>query len=239
MTGIIYPTKLTQAEREKFEARLFLEINSNQTNAKAPLKQAIGMVIDPFSTDSIATRIVTGLAKQGPLTGLIQQYFWDTDRLKTASIVSYGLKPLVKTSGTDSLFYLWSHADKTKVSVGKDDAALKEYIAFCVTTINTVLGAIKANLAAEKWTADKKVAGKVISTTYINSFLIVMRLLIERGSPLTFDSLKKRFVGLDSFAFSNYRSSQYRRMAEQIVAAHFGAATAAGAAAPKAMGGKR
>ena len=41
VTGIIYPEDLANNEREKFEARLFLEINSNQTNAKSNLKQAI------------------------------------------------------------------------------------------------------------------------------------------------------------------------------------------------------
>ncbi len=49
VTGIIYPSNIHNLDREKFEARLFLEINSTQTNAKADLKQAIGLVIAPFS----------------------------------------------------------------------------------------------------------------------------------------------------------------------------------------------
>ena len=104
VTGIIFPEDVTPADREKFEARLFLEINSNQTNPKPELKQAIGLVLEPFSAQSIATRVLNGLAKTGPLSGQIQQYFFDNNKLKTASIVSYGLKPLVKTGGTDSLF---------------------------------------------------------------------------------------------------------------------------------------
>lgn len=221
ITGIIYPDDVTAIEKEKFEARLFLEINSNQTSAKAPLKQAIGMVIEPFSPDSIATRIVNGLAKQGPLSGFVQQNFWDTDKLKTASIVSYGLRPLVKTQGTDSLFAIWSHPAKDEVAAGKNDAALKEYITFCVGKINIVFGAIKANLPAERWSSDKKVVGRLVSTTYINSFLIITRLLIERGVEIEFSHLKAKFNGIDKFPFSNYRSSQYRRLAEAIVKKNF------------------
>lgn len=59
VTGIIYPPKITDAEREKFEARLFLEINSTQTNAKSQLKQAIGLVLEPFSSESIAARVLS------------------------------------------------------------------------------------------------------------------------------------------------------------------------------------
>lgn len=35
ITGIIYPEGISDLEREKFEAKLFLEINSTQTNAKS------------------------------------------------------------------------------------------------------------------------------------------------------------------------------------------------------------
>lgn len=239
VTGIIYPPDTKSIEREKFEAKLFLEINSNQTNAKAPLKQAIGLVIDPFTNDSIATRILIGLGKQGPLRGYIQQYFWDTDKLKTASIVSYALRPLIKTTdGSDSLFSMWTHAGKADVANGTNDEALKSYIDFCVGQINIMLGAFKSALPSEKWTADKKVKGNVISTTYINSFLIVMRMLVEKKTPFVFDPLKKQLAGFDKFPFSSYRSSQYRRMAEEIVATHFGALPASVLAARAAKAKK-
>ena len=222
VTGIIYPPETTDIEREKFEAKIFLEINSNQANAKTPLKQAIGLVIDPFASASIATRILNRLAKQGPLSGYIQQYFWDKNKLKTSSIVSYALMPLVKTSGSDSLFSIWTHANKNEVARGSNDTALNDYIEFCSTHINIFLGAIKANLDNARWTADKNVAVNVISTTYINSFLIVMRILVIKSTSFTFDFLKSKLDGLEKFPFSSYRSSQYRRMAEAIVNDHFG-----------------
>ncbi len=221
VTGIIFPEGMLPVDREKFEARLFLEINSNQTNAKSDLKQAIGLVLEPFSAESIAARVLNGLAKTGPLSGQIQQYFFDTNKLKTASIVSYGLKPLVKTGGTDSLFAIWSSQNKAAVGNSSDSTALEEYVTFCITTINLVLSAIRRNLPKERWTTDAKVAGRVLSTVYVNSFLITLRLLIDKKVSLTEDGLAKSFKGIEKFNFGEYHSSQYARMAEKIVETHF------------------
>jgi DGQHR domain-containing protein len=222
VTGIIYPPKLSDIEREKFEARLFLEINSTQTNAKAHLKQAIGLVLEPFASESIAARVLSQLAKMGPLQGVVEQYFFDTDKLKTSSIVSYGLKPLVKTSGTDSLFSIWTHAARDDVAEGRNDEALAEYVSFCVATINRVLVSIRKNLSSGRWTTNPKAEKRVLATTYVNSFLITLRLLIKEGKSLAETDLEKAFIGIDDFDFSKYHSSQYKRMAEQIVDIHFG-----------------
>lgn len=222
VTGIIYPPKMTDAEREKFEARLFLEINSTQTNAKSQLKQAIGLVLEPFSSESIAARVLSLLAKTGPLNGVVEQYFFDTDKLKTSSIVSFGLKPLVKTGGNDSLFAIWTHPARDEVAAGENDLALAEYVGFCVEAINRVLIAIRKNLSTGRWTTNPKAEKRVLATTYVNSFLITLRLLIKAGKPLTDAALEKAFAGIDDFDFSKYHSSQYKRMAEAIVEKHFG-----------------
>lgn len=223
VTGIIYPGNLSIAEREKFEARLFLEINSTQTNAKSQLKQAIGLVLDPFATESIAARVLSQLARTGTLQGVIEQYFFDTNKLKTSSIVSFGLRPLVKTSGNDSLFSIWEHEARDDVAEGKNDEALADYVTFCVVMINRVLIAIRKNLPGVRWTTDSKVEGRVLATTYVNSFLITLRLLIENKKSLEEGYLENGFSGIDDFDFSAYHSSQYKRMAEKIVQVHFGA----------------
>lgn len=212
---------MSARDKEKFEARLFLEINSTQTNAKAQLKQAIGLVLDPFSSESIAARVLSNLAKTGPLAGFIEQYFFDTNKLKTASIVSFGLKPLVKTSGTDSIFSIWTDPNKADVATGTNGIALDSYISFCTATINRLLVAIRQNLSSGRWTTDSKSKKRVLATTYVNSFLITLRLLIERGKSLADSELKQGFAGIDDFDFSLYHSSQYGRMAEKIVDTHF------------------
>jgi DGQHR domain-containing protein len=221
VTGIIYPEGVTAAEREKFEARLFLEINSTQTNAKSQLKQAIGLVLDPFASESIAARVLSQLAKSGPLAGFVEQHFYDTNKLKTASIVSFALKPLVKPTGTDSLFSIWQHVAKADVAAGKNDEALADYTTFCATTINGGLIAIRKNLSQGRWTTDRNVEKRVLATTYVNSFLISFRLLIEKNVSLSSDFLEEKFVGIDEFDFSIYHSSQYKRMAQKIVETHF------------------
>jgi len=221
VTGIIYPEGVSELDKEKFEAQLFLEINSTQTSPRPKIKQAIGLVLDPFSNESIATRVLSELAKKGPLCGFIEQYFYDTDKLRTASIISYGLKPLVKTAGEDSVFAIWRHPEKEDITSGKNEAALEDYVNFCVSTINSILGSIRQNLNV-RWTTDTKVPNRVISTTYINSFLIVARLLIWRRKSIDHKSLAKAFIGLDEVDFAAYRSSQYKRMADKIIETYFG-----------------
>lgn len=221
VTGIIYPNDIAEPDRQKFEAKLFLEINSTQTSAKSTLKQAIGIVLDPYSGESIAARTLAGMAKEGPLSGFIQQYFYDTEKLKTTSIVSYGLKPLVKTSGSDSIFSIWVDANKDKVVSESDLTLLESYVNFCIDTTNTFLRSVRRNLDKSRWTTAAKVPGRVLATTYINSFLITLRLLIERGEDLSEDVVRAKLAGLNEFDFSVYHSSQYARMAEKIVATHF------------------
>lgn len=224
VTGIIYPEGISISERAKFEARLFLEINSTQTTAQSKLKQAIGVALEPFAAESIALKVMTKLSRNGPLAGTIELHFYETDKLKIASIVSYGLKPLVKTSGEDSLFCLWQNSGKSEVQSGKDFAGLELYVDFCVKSINELLVAIRKNVENSQWALGDKQEGKILSTTSINSFLIVLRLLIGAKHSVTANVLEKKFKGIENFDFSAFRSSQYRRMAEKLVQDYFGVA---------------
>jgi hypothetical protein len=185
------------------------------------LKQTIELVLDPFTVGSIASRVLTKIARKGPLTGHIEQYFYEKDKLKTSSIVSYGMKPLVKTSGSDSLFAIWQSTVKKFVEDKSDQDALNEYTDFCMETINRLLIAIRKNISSGRWTTDPKMKGRVLSTTYFNSFLIVLRLLIQNGISLAQTSLDKKLEGFDDFKFDTFHSSQYKRMAEKIVEKHF------------------
>ena len=217
VTGIIYPESLDEARKEKFEAQLFLEINSNQTNPKSNLKQAIGLVLEPFSSESIATRVIYALDQSGgPLDGQVERYWFDKNKLKTTSIVSYALKPLVKTSGTDSLYALWKKAEKEKMVENENNSLLDEYVKFCVSEINKILSAAKKNLPGEIWTTDKAISGRMLTTTNINALLICLRLLIENGKTGDFELYEKKLKDFDKFSFKNYHSSQYKRMAEAI-----------------------
>src|SRR5690606_30495183 len=99
VTGIIYLDNVGDPGKTRFEAGLFLEINSTQSNAKSELKQAINQLIRPFLADSIARDVLDKLNDgQGALSGNFSQSFFDAGGLRTTSVVSYGLRPLVRPS---------------------------------------------------------------------------------------------------------------------------------------------
>ncbi|MBF0333695.1 MAG: hypothetical protein HQL40_08615 [Alphaproteobacteria bacterium] len=221
VTGIIYPLDIAQADAERFEAELFLSINANQTNAPTELRQEIEVFLDPFSPTAIGKQVVQRLSKTGPLMGHIENYFFDKGKLKTTTIVSYGLGPLTKLSGNDSLFSLFDHPEKELIPSGRSQAGLDAYVNFAVTHINMFLGAVKKNVDPNRWTTSAKVKDRLITVTYINSFLITLRLIIESGAVISFDSFKKNLEGIDTFEFFAYKSSQYYSMAECIFAKHF------------------
>lgn len=94
-TGIIFPSHYGEIEKMRFQAKLFLEINSNQTTAKSALIQEIGLILRPFAADSVAKRVLNLLSDgPGPLGNKFEKYFYDKGLLKPTTIVSYGLKPL-------------------------------------------------------------------------------------------------------------------------------------------------
>jgi len=223
VTGVIYPLNISRAERSKFEATLFLEINATQTNAKSDLKQAIGVLLQPYSQDSIARRIVNLLNEKGPLSDEFERYFYDKGKIKTTSIVSYGLKQLIKLSGEDTLFKVWGHPNKKELVEKPTDGLAQDYIKFCATEINVFMSAVKSSLPAERWTADSKVKGRMLTTTILNGFIICLRLLVEHKKLYTFETYKSKLGASDlsKFQFSSYKSSQYRKLGEALYEKYF------------------
>lgn len=220
-TGIIYPENISETEKSKFEATLFLEINSTQTNAKSDLKHAISLILNPFSTESIATALINRLNDQGPLQDMFEKYFYEKDKIKTTSIVSYGLKQIVKLNGADSLFAVWKNENKDTLIEGKNHELLNQYIVFCSTEINVFLGAIKSLLADKQWTIDKKEASKILSTTTINGFIVFLRKIIEAGKLSDFKGYKTKISNIEKFPFKKYKSSQYGSLGSDLYSKHY------------------
>jgi DGQHR domain-containing protein len=221
VTGVIYPEETSELEKERFEAGLFLSINSNQTSASSELTQEIKVLVDPFDQISIAKQVMERLASTQPLFGHVERYFYEKGKLKTSSIVSYGLSPLVKLSGSDSLFSVFSYKDKADLPKGKSKGALAEYVDFCARTITHLLNAVKEDVGTARWTPDRKVENRIITVTYISAFLITLRKMIEGRKSLDPVTMKKSMVGISSFKFKDFHSSQYNRMAEEIYKKHF------------------
>lgn len=220
-TGIIYPTSAKVTERTKFEANLFLEINSNQTSAKSDLKQAIGLMLNPFSSEAIAKAVLNKLNSHGALLDIFERHFYEKGKLKTSSIVSFALKPIVKTSGNDSLFCVWKNQNKSALIEKNDEDLLNQYIDYCNSEISLFFSAAKSIIDKNRWTTDKGESNRVLTVTIINGFIICLRKIIENKKLGTFKKYKKSLENIDSFDFGKYKSSQYARMAEDLFSSYF------------------
>ena len=226
VTGILFPKNESKQSRLKFEANLFLEINSNQANANSQLKQEIELMINPFSTISIAKNVLNRLNESGPLANNLEEFWYEKGKLKTVSIVSYGLKPLLKLDdikSNDSLFSIWTNTDKNKLKI-KDNSEydlLDEYISFSTEKIRDIILAFKSEIGNTKWRIDRTDPLAMLNVTTINGILNTLRILIQNGKINTSKYYQSRLLNIDKFPFKNYKSSQYRKMGQEIYDNYF------------------
>ncbi len=227
VTGILFPHNEPKHKRLKFEANLFLEINSNQKNVPSQVRQEIELMISPFSSIAIGKKILFGLNKSGPLNNLIEQYWYEKGKLKTASIVSYGLRPLVKIEdlkSRDSLFSIWNNPEKQKLKLQapSEFSLLEEYIEFSVEKIRDLLIAFKSILSSEQWkTYSPGQTNGVLTVSFINGVLNVLRLLIENNKVSDVNTYKAKLKKFNISDISQFKSSQYRKMGEAIFKKYF------------------
>lgn len=228
VTGIIYPAGLTEKAKLEFEARLFLEINDTQTRARPALRQDIETIVRPFSGIAVARRVIADLAKHGPYAGKFQLAYFDSpSKIKTSSIVSYGLRPLVKFDGKDSLFSAWKNKDKAKLKGREGRTAkgadyesdlelLDTYVAYCVEKLNAFLLAAKLGYGAENWDVEVANPSLLLRPTSINGLIACLRRVIESGHSLSQDDHKKRLSNLSAFNFGSYKSSRWDALGQAL-----------------------
>jgi DGQHR domain-containing protein len=222
VTGIIYPDNVSDPEKTRFEAGLFLEINSTQSNAKSELKQAINQLIRPFLADSIARDVLEKLNDgQGVLSGKFSQSFFDAGGLRTTSVVSYGLRPLVRPSAPGPLFARWTDADKDTFVSFENDAARKRYVDYCASQIGLFFAAAKSRLPADRWTSSRTIQNRLLTPTVVNGLIGAMRQALDAGVEMTFENLRDQLAGLEKFPFERYRSSQYTVMSTALFKTFF------------------
>ena len=221
VTGIIFPKNESKENRLKFEANLFLEINSNQKKVGQLIQQEIQMQTMPFSSIAIGKCILNILNEHGPLANLIEMYTYEKGKIKTASIVSFGLKPLIKIdeSKTDTFYRIWNKESKENLLDSKiqDYFLLDDYKKFCANKISEVLSAFKACLDPKMWQPyNAKTSTGILTVTFINGILNLIRLLIENNKLADVYNYKKHLTKIKTFDFKKYKSSQYRRMGEDL-----------------------
>jgi len=216
VTGIIFPESMTDDDRVGFEAKLFLEINDKQTRTNAALRHVISTIVSPFNEISIAKMVVNEIAKRDPMDKVLEQHFFDKGKLKTTSIVSYGMRHVVKFLGNDSFYSIWDNREKENLLKGKDVKLLGQYVQFCADEINIFLKAFKKNISTDMWTTNQKVS-RVLTATTITGLIHCMRVLIEnnkRGDFLYYDKgFKKLKKGID---FTPYKSSHWKDLGDKI-----------------------
>lgn len=219
-TGIIFPKSMTEDDRVKFGAKLFLEINDKQTRTNAALRQVIGIIVNPFEEISIAKMVVNELARRAPMNNVLEQHFFDKGKLKTTSIVSYGMKHVVKLSGNDSFFHAFSNRKRNNLLKGKDRVLLNQYVKFCADEMNVFLQAFKKNIPANMWTTDQNIS-RVLTATTITGLIQCMRLLIKNnahGNLDYYDKCFKKLVGKIDFTPGKfkYKSSHWKELGDKI-----------------------
>lgn len=220
VTGIIYPANQSQEKKQLFESKLFLEINDKQTRVKGQLKQDIERIVNPYSPVAIAKSVIAGLADNGPLSGQLEVHFYDRQKIKTTSIVSYGLVHIVKLDdkSAGSFFNGWNGSHKSALQKGEAPEALQAYVKYCTTELNKLLGAFRAALPDGMWTDDRKVSS-VLTTTTINGLIFCMRCLLENNKLQDFDGYLKGFKKMQvNFAKSKFRfkSSHWKELGERL-----------------------
>jgi hypothetical protein len=219
----------------KFEAKLFLEINSNQTRTRPALTQDIEMIVRPFSGIAVARKIIGILSAKGAYKDMFHTSYFDaSNKIKTSSIVSYGLRPLVKFEGDDTLFKVFSNPEKLKLAefteypkrqrrAGADPMdLLAEYIEFCGLSISRYLTAAKIAYGADGWALDADPRSELLRPTVINGLIASLRLLIKNEVPLTEASFKSGFSKIRKIKFSDYRSSAWQELGKEIFKQCFG-----------------
>lgn len=226
VTGIIFPKNESKENRLKFESNLFLEINANQKKVGQLIQQEIQLQTMPFSSIAIGKSILKILNEHGSLVNLIEMYTYEKGKIKTASIVSFGLKPLIKVDKqkTDTFFRIWENEKKDDLTQKdcQDYALLSDYQRFCATKINEMLSAFKASLDSTMWqTYYAKTSTGILTVTFINGVLNLIRLLIENNKLASFESYRSRLNSIKEFEFKKYKSSQYRRMGEDLYSKYF------------------
>jgi DGQHR domain-containing protein len=218
VTGIMYPDGLSEADRVKFEAEIFLEINSNQTGARSDLKHAIASIITPYEATSIAKRVLNRVNRTGALSDMFVKYFYDTTRLKTTSVISYGIRHLVQLSPEGLMFSLWPHSEKNKLlSDNKDGNLLEEYERYCAYQIAIWFKCVKANLPSDKWAIKSKDGSGILNTTTIIGFLNYFRFSLAKGLVTNEVEYNKILKNIDDFDYSEFKSSQYGAMARKLI----------------------
>lgn len=217
VTGLIFPSEMSEEERARIQSEIFVDINSNAKPVPQNVLLQIKRIQNPIADESIAQFVIEKLNKQGIFQNMLQISSLDSGKIKTASIVRFALRYLVTVSPTDgkqSLYTYWN-GDKEALKSLKNNA-IEDYVSFCAQTMRSYFGAIKKNLKSQ-WDDESSMLLSVIA---INGFIIALTRQLTINGVREFEFYDEVFKSW-AYDFSHdnfpYTSSQYRKFSTRIL----------------------
>jgi len=221
VTGLVFPKEMTKEDRAKIQSEIFDDINSNAKSVPQNILLQIKRIKNPIADESLAQFVIEKLNKQGIFKNKLQISSLDSGKIKTASIVRFALRYLVTVTpadGKQSLFNYWT-GDKNSL-LSSDNAAIQEYVDFCVAVLRDFFGAIAKNLKTD-WNNPES---KLLTVISLNGFIIALTRQLSVNGVKNFEFYDEVFSGW-KFDFSKegfpYTSSQYRKFSSEILRTAF------------------
>lgn len=206
VTGVIFPENYTEKERMKFEAELFLSINSNQKQVDTSLQQDLGVIIHPEKALSIARAVIQKLSHEGALRDVVQtSQLTSEQQIATGSLAPHVVEPLIRI---DSELYIKWNPSGSKTFNNEVDR--NEYIDYCYKQINRFLN-ITREVLTFKWKSQKD--GGVLNTTVIGGLIHLYGQSLKDTVKLDKTSL----LFLKDFDFTPYRGSRWAALSSAIL----------------------
>ncbi|MEK0337130.1 MAG: DGQHR domain-containing protein, partial [Nitrosopumilus sp.] len=221
VTGLIFPSDIAAQDKRKAESDIFLQINSNQRKVRPSLLQHIEALKEFDSPIGIANQTLKKLNKRSPFLGLLQMSEFESSKIRTPSILKYGLKDFVEINDkNETLYKYWDNSNKN-VLKDKNGKNYKEifdlYVEFCTNIIAKYFSAVKSNYQ-DDWVIDKN--KKLLTATSIIALLIALKKSLSiTGKTEDFEYYRKKFSKLTTdFNKGKFRyiSSHWNHFVEEI-----------------------
>lgn len=216
VTGLIFPEGMSESEKAKIESKIFLDINSNAKPVSQNVLLQIKRINNPLADESLAQYVIERMNSNGPFKGLLQISSLHESKIKTASIVRFALKYIVKIDdNSDGTLYHYWDGSREELLHGRD-SVINEYISYSVSVLNQYFSAIKSRFRDE-WNDENS---KLLSVISINGFLLAFQSQLHQNGVKPFEFYRDKFKDWN-FDFSKegfpYTSSQYRKFSNRIL----------------------
>lgn len=225
VVAIVFPQTISDEEKIKYEARVFLEINSTQKKVDDYLIQCIKILSDRNSSTAIAHYLLDEFNRTC-LKGLIASVPEDrVGKLPRVSIVKYALDSLVARKSKDSISLFKTYLstldiDLATANTSHDNIDIDNYKSYCVGIISRFFDVFANEVKSSNfnWAVDRKDPQAILNVTTVNSILHCIKNFILNDTPIpTKEKLEKAFHGIfDKLNLKDYKSSQYARLGKEI-----------------------